>query len=139
MPHARSARAMKSLTLLLAAAALLPLSACNTKEKKAQAANAAEAANEAAAANLAAANPLPPAMRADKSFRCKDNSLALVTFFEGDTQAVVRDKQDGPATVLKAPKAGDPYTADGGWNLTGDEKKGIDLTRPGKTAVSCHV
>ena len=136
---AKRAAAMKSLLpIVLAAAALLPLAACNTQAKKAEAANQAEAANEAAMANAAAAEPLPPAIRGDKSFRCKDNSLAFVTFFEGDTQAVVRDKADAPATVLKAAKTGDPLTAKGGWQMTGNEK-GITLTRPGKTAVACHV
>lgn len=131
---------MKSpLPLLVAAAALLPLAACNTAEKKAAAANAAEAANEAAMANAAAAEPLPPAMRADKTFRCKDNSLAYVTFFEGDTQVVYKDVPDGPTKLLKPATPGAPFTADGGYSLTGDEKKGITLTRPGKPAVSCHV
>ena len=41
-------------------------------------------------------------------------------------------------TVLKAPAKGDPYTAEGGWTLTGDETK-IMLTQPGKKALSCHV
>lgn len=131
--------AMKNAFLsAVAIAALLPVAACNTQAKKAAVANAAEAANEAAAANLAAADPLPPAIRGDKSFRCKDNSLAFVTFFEGDTQAVVKDTADGTPTVLKAAKTGDPLTAEGGWSMTGDEK-GISLTRPGKPAVSCHV
>ena len=129
---------MKSLPLIVAAAALLPLAACNTKEKKAEAVAAAEAANAQAEANAAAAAPLPPAIRGDKVFRCKDNSLAYVTFFEGDTQAVVKDKAEGTPTVLKAAKTGDPLAAEGGWSMTGDEK-GITLTRPGKTAVSCHV
>ena len=131
---------MKSLSLTPLSAmlvAILPLAACH--QPSMQEKQAAQAANEAAAANAAAAaEPLPPAIRGDKVFRCKDNSLAYVTFFEGDTQAVVRDKQDGPATVLKAAKGGDPLTADGGWSMTGKES-GIMLTRPGKTAVSCHV
>ena len=122
-------------TLAIATAALLPLAACNNKQK-ADAANAAAAANEADAAAMAV--EMPPAIRADKTFRCKDNSLAYVTFFEGDKQAVVKEEQDGPATVLKAATAGDPLTAEGGWKLTGDEK-GVTLTRPGKTAISCHV
>ena len=134
----REATAMKTLLPLAAALIILPLSACDQQAKK-EAASAAAAANEAAAANAAAAaTPLPPAIRDDKTFRCKDNSLAYVTFFQGDTQAVVKDKQDGPATVLKAVKAGDPLTADGGWTMTGSEK-GVTLTRPGKPAVACHV
>ena len=127
---------MKNL-LPFAAVALLPLAACHqpTMQEK----QAAEAANEAAAANAAAAAaPLPPVMRAEKTFRCKDNSLAYVTFFEGDTQAVVKTAQDGAATVLTAAKAGDPLTAAGGWTLTGKET-GITLTRPGKAPISCHV
>lgn len=127
---------MKSIApLALAMAALLPLAACNNQQK-ADAANAAAAANEAATNAIVA--EMPPAIRADKTFRCKDNSLAYVTFFEGDKQAVVKDKQDGPATLLKAEKAGDPLTAEGGWKMTGDEK-GVTLTRPGKDALGCHV
>ena len=137
-PYAKRAGSMKSfLPLALATAALLPMAACNSHKAADDAANAAVAANEAAAANAIAAE-MPPAIRADKTFRCKDNSLAYVTFFEGDKQAVVKDKQDGPATVLKADKAGDPLTAEGGWKLTGDEKA-ITLTRPGGAALSCHV
>src|SRR5437762_2321896 len=127
---------MKHLTLLpLAAVAMLAACHQPTLQEK----QAAEEANQAAAMNAAAAAaPLPPAMRSEKTFRCKDNSLAYVTFFEGDTQVVVKDKQDGPATMLTAPRAGDAYTATGGWTLTGKES-GITLTRPGKGAVSCHV
>lgn len=125
-----------SLALALATAALLPLAACNSHKATDAAANAANAANDAAANAVAA--EMPPAIRADKTFRCKDNSLAYVTFFQGDTQAVVKDRQDGPATVLKAEKAGDPLTAEGGWSMTGDET-GVTLTRPGKPALACHV
>ena len=125
LPYAKRAGSMKSfLPLALASAALLPMAACNSHK-------ASDAANAIAA-------EMPPAIRADKTFRCKDNSLAYVTFFEGDKQAVVKDKQDGPATVLKADKAGDPLTAEGGWKLTGDEKA-VTLTRPGNEALSCHV
>lgn len=128
---------MKNLPLLaLATVVLLPLVACNSNPK----ANAA--ANEAAATNAAMANAaaveMPPAIRADKSFRCKDNSLAFVTFFQGDKQAVYKDKADGTPVLLKAETAGEPLTAEGGYALTGDEK-GVMLTRPGKDAVSCHV
>lgn len=130
---------MKSpLALVIASAALLPMAACNShKTTDDAAANAAAMANEAAAASAVAAE-MPPAIRAEKTFRCKDNSLAYVTFFQGDKQAVVKDKEDGPATVLKAARAGDPLVADGGWKLTGDEK-GVTLTRPGKAAIGCHV
>lgn len=132
---------MKNLPLLaFATVALLPLTACNSKSKSK--ADAAAAANEAAATNAAMANvaavEMPPPIRADKSFRCKDNSLAFITFFQGDKQAVYKDKADGTAVLLKAETAGEPLTAEGGYILTGDEKA-VMLTRPGKEAVSCHV
>ena len=132
----REARAaMKNTILLLTAAALLPLAACNSN--KAEEAAALNMANEAAAANIAAIE-LPPAIKADKSFRCKDNSLAFVTFFEGDMQAVVKEAADGTGTLLKAAAAGEPLTAEGGWSMTGDSEKGVTLTRPGKSAIECH-
>lgn len=124
---------MKNLPLLaLATAALLPLAACNSKPKA-----DVIAANDTAMANAAPVE-MPPSIRADKSFRCKDNSLALVTFFQGDKQAVYKDKADGTPVLLKAETAGEPLTAQGGYTLTGDEK-GVTITRPGKDAVSCHV
>lgn len=122
--------------LALAAAALLPLAACNNQPKTDAPADNAAVENAAAAAPV----ELPPSIRLDnKSFRCKDNSLAFVTFFQGDTQATVKDTQDGTPTLLKAEKAGDPLTAEGGWKLTGDEKSGITLTRPGKAAITCRA
>jgi hypothetical protein len=122
-----------SFLVLCAATSLV---ACGqTRSEQANA--AAAAANEAAAATMANIE-LPPAIKADKSFRCKDNSLAFVTFFEGDKQAVVKDKQDGTGTLLKAANAGEPLTAEGGWSMTGDQS-GITLTRPGKAAISCNA
>ena len=137
----KAARTMKSHTplapSLLALSAAVLLAACGPTPSE-RAANAAAAANEAAAANLASVE-LPPAIKADKTFRCKDNSLAFVTFFEGDTQAVVKDKADGSPTLLKATAAGEPLTAEGGWSMTGDSESGVTLTRPGKAAISCRA
>lgn len=125
---------MKTLPLLaIATAALLPLAACNSHKAADQA-----AANDTAAANMAAPVELPPAIKADKTFRCKDNSLAAVTFFQGDKQAVIKAPSTATPVVLKAPTAGEPYVADGGWTMTGDEKS-VTITAPGKPAVVCHT
>ena len=59
-------------------------------------------------------------------------------FFEGDKQAVVRTKKGGTPTQLKADKAGDPFTADGGWKMTGSPDS-VSLTQPGKAALSCNA
>ena len=89
---------------------------------------------------LANAAPVerPPAIKADKTMRCKDNSLVYVTFFEGDKQAVVRTSKTGSPTQLKAAAAGDAYTADGGWKMTGTPAS-VTLTQPGKAALSCKA
>jgi hypothetical protein len=81
---------------------------------------------------------LPPAIKAEKSLRCKDNSLVYVTFFEGDKQAVVRTEKGGAATMLKAPEKGQPLVAEGGWSMTGDVDA-ITLTRPEKGEITCHA
>ena len=125
---------MKSLPLLPAAAALLALAACNQSSKP----EVVDTNPDPMANKLANAAPvaMPPAIKADKTLRCKDNSLVYVTFFEGDKTAVVRTKQDGAPTQLTAAKSGDPLTAAGGWKLTGGPSS-IELTQPGKGAESC--
>ena len=123
---------MKS-PLLPAAAALLALAACNQSKPEVVDSNPDPMASTLANAPKA---ELPPAVKADKTLRCKDNSLVYVTFFEGDKTAVVRTAKAGSPTQLTAPKAGDPLTAEGGWKLTGTPAA-IELTQPGKGAQSC--
>jgi hypothetical protein len=119
---------------LLPTAALLLLAACGQPEPEVIDTNpdpmAAELANRAPV-------ELPPAIRADKSFRCKDNSLVWVVFFQGDKQVNVRLEEKGSPTTLKAPEAGGPYTAEGGWKFTGNDEA-FTLESPGKPTRSCH-
>lgn len=126
---------MKSPLLLAAAASLLALAACNSRK----APEVVDSNPDPMATQLANAAPveLPPAIKAEKTLRCKDNSLAYVTFFEGDKQAIVKTAKDGPATTLKAPAAGEPLVADGGWSMTGSTES-VSLTAPGKGATTCH-
>ena len=123
--------------LLPAALSLFTLSACNSEPQQPQ---VIDTNPDPMASQLANATPveLPPAIKADKTFRCKDNSLAFVTFFQGDKQAFVRTKKDGAPVTLKAEKAGDPLVADGGWELTGDTEN-ITLKQPGKGSLTCHL
>jgi hypothetical protein len=79
---------------------------------------------------------LPPSISAEKTLRCKDNSLVHVTFFHGDTQALVSTEKNGQPTRLTAANAGDPLIGEGGWKLTGDPGA-IKLTQPGKPEQSC--
>ena len=127
---------MKSLPLLTAAAALVFLAACNSQSKP----EVVDSNPDPMANQLANAAPveMPPAIKAEKTMRCKDNSLVYVTFFEGDKTAVVRTSKDGSPNQLKAEKAGDPYTAEGGWKMTGGPET-VTLTQPGKAALSCKA
>ncbi|WP_310102503.1 hypothetical protein [Sphingomonas sp. BE138] len=127
---------MQKLLPLSVAAALLALSACNSEPSSPQ---VLDSNPDPMASTLANAAPveLPPAIKADKTMRCKDQSLAYVTFFDGDKQAVVRTEKGGTPTTLKAEKAGDPLVAEGGWKMTGTTSE-IKLTRPGKPELVCH-
>lgn len=121
---------------LAAVASLFALAACNSQSTP----EVVDSNPDPMAANLAKAAPveLPPAIKADKTMRCKDGSLVYVTFFQGDKQAVVRTKKDGQPTTLKTAEAGKPLTAEGGWSMTGDTTE-VTLTQPGKSALSCHA
>ena len=120
---------------LAAAASLALLTACQQKGPEVVDSNP-----DPMATTLANKAPveLPPTIKAEKTLRCKDNSLVYVTFFEGDKQAVVKTDKTGPATVLKAANTGDPLTAEGGWSLKGTPEN-ISLTAPGKGATTCHA
>lgn len=119
----------------VAAIVLLPLAACNNSPK----AEVVDTNPDPMASELANKAPvaLPPSMKAEKSFRCKDNSLLFVTFFNGDKQLDVKTAKDGTATRLLAPAAGDPYVKDG-WKLTGTPA-GITVTEPGKPSQTCKA
>jgi hypothetical protein len=122
--------------ILLPAAALFALSACGQSQPEVVDSNpdpmAAELANRPAV-------ELPPAIRADRSFRCSgDNSLVQVTFFQGDKQVIVRDGETASPVTLRAPEAGKPFTAEGGWTLTGDEKS-VTVVAPGKSSRTCRT
>ena len=128
---------MKTPLPITAVAALLALAACNSKPA---APEVVDSNPDPMANQLANAAPveLPPSIKSEQTMRCKDNSLAYVTFFQGGKQAVVRLKEGGPATTLKAAAEGEPLVADGGWSMTGTEKS-IELTQPGKSGQTCHT
>lgn len=124
---------MKSILL---SAPLLLLAACNAQSEP----EVVDTNPDPMATALANAAPveLPPAIRTDKTFRCSDGSVVGVVFFQGDKQANVRVPNDAAPVVLKAPTAGEPFTAEGGWRLMGNESD-ISVTTPGKAALSCHT
>lgn len=114
--------------------ALLALSACSNQPTE-----VTSIAPDPMASVLANKAPveLPPSIKAEATLRCKDNSLAYVTFFEGDKQALIKTKLDAAPVKLTAEKAGDPLKADG-WVMTGNPKA-VTLTEPGKSAQLCDL
>jgi hypothetical protein len=121
-------------TLLPLTAALFALAACQQKGPEVVDSNP-----DPMATQLANAAPveLPPAIKAEKTLRCKDNSLVYVTFFEGDKQALVKTEKGATGTLLKGTEAGKPLIAEGGWTLTGNPDS-VSLTAPGKGSTTCH-
>ena len=105
---------MQNRTPLLAAASLaavLALAACDNKPETVGA-----NANDPQAEELAKAPPvtLPPPIKSNKIYRCKDNSLVYVTYMADDVTAMVRDKQEEPpVATLKAPAKGEPFVSEG--------------------------
>ncbi len=93
------------------------------------------------AAELANAAPveLPPMIEASHTYRCKDNSLVYVDFFNNKTTANLREEQNGAPTVLTAPEPGQPYQS-GEVSVTGAAgDKTVTVTRPGKGSQACKV
>ncbi|ATY31933.1 hypothetical protein [Sphingomonas psychrotolerans] len=127
---------MKNPPLIAAAVvALLSLAACENKPEE-----VTSTAPDPMASQLANAAPveLPPAIAETVTLRCGDNSLVYLDFFQGNKQVQLKTDKAGPATMLKAPEAGQPFEAAGGYKLTGTPKN-VSVTLPGKPAKTCHA
>ena len=132
-------RAMKTLPLVASAAiALMSLSACNQQKEPEVLDGRAPDPNKDKVANAAPVE-LPPSIAASVTFRCQPgNSLVYVEFYNGDKQVVLRTVKDGPPKMLKAPAAGEPYVADGGFKITGNAKS-ASVTTPDLGTKSCKA
>lgn len=113
---------------------LLLLAACNSEPTTIEGSGPADPD----AQNVAAAAPvqLPPAVIASRTYRCKDNSLIYVDFFNNNT-ALYRTEKDGTPTTLTAPEAGKPYVADG-YSVSGSGTQ-VSITAPGKGTETCKA
>ena len=125
---------MRPLLPAVAAIVLLPLAACNNKPEVVDSRGPDPLAEQL---KNAPAVELPPAIKATVSMRCQPgNALVFAEFFEGDKLVKLRTDKDGPATDLKAPEAGKPFTAEGGYQLTGTSKSAT-VELPGKGKLTC--
>lgn len=124
---------MNHRTLISAAplALLTLLAACGSQP------DTADAGNDAAANAAAAPVELPPMMTAQRTYRCKDNSLVHIDFFNNNTALLKTDKDAPTGTTLTRADASSPFTAEG-YSLSGDGAE-VELTAPGKGATSCKA
>ena len=120
-------------TKIAAVAALLTLSACQQETIV-----AGRKDDMAEALAKAPKVVLPPAIKSTKAYRCKDGGLVYVDLFQGDKMANLRSTENGPATKLEAPEAGQPMVAEGGYSLTVSGNN-VNVAQPGKGAQVCKA
>ena len=90
---------------------------------------------------IAAAPPvkLPPALLATKSYRCKDNTLVYVDWFNDQLTANLKLEKAGDPIHLTAEVAGQPFSG-GGYQLTGTPTSAsISFKKPGGDGKSCDA
>jgi hypothetical protein len=126
---------MKNLSLLTAAALVASTLAACQSEPEVVSSRAPDPYAEAK--KKAGPVELPPSIRETVTFRCKDNSLVYVDFFNGDKLVNIKTDPKGTPTQLRAEAPGDAFTADG-YSLTGDAKN-VTVTLPGKTELTCKA
>lgn len=126
---------MKYYIPLIAAASLSLLSACGSNDEPEVVGGPADPMAE----QVANAGPieLPPSVAKSAQYRCKDNSLLFIDFMSDQKTINLRTKKDGAATTLKAPEAGKPFTAEGGYEVSGSGDT-ITAKLEGKS-LSCHI
>ncbi|WP_342250597.1 hypothetical protein [Sphingomonas sp. OTU376] len=114
---------------------LLSLAACENKPEEV---SGTAPDPQAEALKNAPKVELPPSIEASVSMRCKDNSVVFADFYQGAKMVLIKETKDGPGTLLKAPEAGQPFVADGGYKVTGTSKNAT-IEVPGKGSRACHA
>lgn len=124
---------IRLIPLAAAFAASALLAGCNSQPQNITSEDVDPTAKEVAAAPPV---KLPPAINASKTYRCQDNGLLYVDFFNDGTTAQIRTVKDGTPTALTAPEGGKPFVG-GGYTVSGSGKT-VSITQPGKAEQSCN-
>ena len=111
-----------------ASAALLALAGCNSDPVQI---NTVERDTNAPTTQLNASE-LPPSITANKIYRCSDNSLFYVTFYNDNSAMLRRGSSSTTGTRLEGTSASGPFSAEG-QSVSGS---GDNVTINGK---SCHT
>jgi len=128
---------MKQINFLLTTvslAFLALLAGCNSEPE-----NIVAGDNDPDANKLATLPPveLPPMMTASRTYRCKDNSLVYIDFYNNNTATYKAQKAATGGTALTSEGEGKPYTAEG-FSISSSGTD-ITLTAPGKGTTSCKA
>lgn len=118
-------------------AALLALAACDTQPTTI----VAGGPTDPDADKFKAAKPvkLPPAILANKSYRCKDNGLIYVDWFNDNQTANLHIKEKASTPILlTAPSVGAPF-AGGDYALTGNATSKSVTLKKGGSAQDCDA
>jgi hypothetical protein len=121
---------MRNTPYLAAAASadLLALAGCNNAPETI---NTVEA-DPHAPTNALPPEALPPSITSSKIYRCSDNSLFYVTFYNDNSAMLRRGSSSATGTRLAGTAAGGPFSAEGS-SVSGS---GNNVTINGK---SCHT
>ena len=117
-------------------AALFLLAGCNSQPTTITAPDSDPTANQVAAAPPV---KLPPALLASKQYRCKDNTVVYVDFFNDGLTANLKMKKDDVPTKLTAASAGAAFEGEGYTVKGSTTDKVVSITRPGKGAQDCDA
>jgi hypothetical protein len=123
----------KTFLAAASAASLLALAACSDEPEMV---GLNQYDPQAQALANAAPVQLPPSIIASRTYRCTDNSLIYVDFYNNDT-AQIRTSQDGMPTILTAADGNPPYTAEG-FSVSANADN-VRITAPGKNNISCRT
>ncbi len=133
MLHRRKDVQMRSRILSVAAiAALSTLGACGTQPENLS----STVDTQAEALRNAAPVQLPPSVQSTKAYRCADNSLAYVEFYNNNTAHIAATRGGTPTNLTSTSPTG-PFTAEGySVSGTGDV---VQIRQPGKPEQRCHT
>ncbi|MGZ8283085.1 MAG: hypothetical protein ACXWUN_09075 [Allosphingosinicella sp.] len=79
----------------------------------------------------------PPMITASRTFRCRDNSLVFIDFFNNNTALVRTEQGADPVASVTAEGGNPPYTG-GGYSVSANAEE-ISYTAPGSGTQSCHT
>ena len=125
---------MKTNLSLLTLPALLALAACGSNEPEVVGGGPADPMADAL--NNAAPIELPPMVKQSETYRCKDSSLIYVDYMSDDKTVMLKTEKEGVATKLTKAEADQPYTAEGGYSLSGPVDE-VTVEMPGKDKQTC--